>query len=69
VPFSVALASGSVVWLLLTWLGFSYTEAWIWFIAMLVMPVATWFTANYLQKVREVAEATKLAELRLRGKA
>ena len=69
VPFSVALASGSVVWLLLTWLGFSYTEAWIWFIAMLIMPAATWFTAKYLHRVREAAEAAKLAELRLRGKA
>jgi hypothetical protein len=69
VPFSVALASGSLVWLVLTWLGFSYTEAWIWFIAMLVMPVASWFITRYLHRVREAAEATKLAELRLRGKA
>lgn len=69
VPFSVALTSGSVVWLLLTWLGFGYTEAWIWFIAMLVMPVATWLAAKYLLRVRETAENVKLAELRLRGKA
>jgi hypothetical protein len=69
VPFSVALTSGSVVWLVLTWLGFSYTEAWIWFIAMLAMPAATWFTAGYLLKTRETSEATKLAELRLRGQA
>jgi hypothetical protein len=33
------------------------------------MPAATWFTAKYLHRVREAAEATKLAELRLRGKA
>lgn len=69
VPFSVALTSGSVLWLLLTWLGFSYTEAWIWFLVMLSMPAATWLAAGYLLKVRELAEATKLAELRLRGKA
>lgn len=69
VPFSVALTSGSIVWLSLTWLGFSYTEAWIWFLVMLSMPAATWFAARYLLKVRELAEATKLAELRLRGKA
>lgn len=69
VPFSVATASGSVVWLVLTWLGFSYTQAWIWFIAMLVMPAATWFTARYLLGLRQNAESTKLAELRLRGKA
>jgi hypothetical protein len=69
VPFSIALASGSLVWLVLTWIGFSYTEAWIWFIAMLVMPAASWFITRNLHRVREAAEATKLAELRLRGKA
>jgi hypothetical protein len=69
VPFSIALASGSLVWLVLTWLGFSYTEAWIWFIAMLVMPAASWLFTRNLHRVREAAEATKLAELRLRGKA
>lgn len=69
VPFSIALTSGSLVWLVLTWVGFSYTEAWIWFIAMLVMPVATWVSAKTLLKNREGAEAVKLAQLRLRGKA
>jgi hypothetical protein len=69
VPFSVALTSGSLVWLVLTWLGFSYTEAWIWLIAMLVMPVVTWLAAKTLLKNREGAEAAKLAQLRLSGKA
>jgi hypothetical protein len=50
VPFSIALASGSVFWILLTWLGFSYQEAWIWFIVMLGMPAITWFVVSYLNK-------------------
>lgn len=69
VPFSVALTSGSLVWLVLTWVGFSYTEAWIWLIAMLVMPVATWIGAKKLLNKRQGAEAVKLAQLRLSGKA
>lgn len=69
VPFSIALTSGALVWLVLTWLGFSYTQAWIWFIAMLVMPAAVWVATSKLATIRESAESAKLAELRLRGKA
>ena len=68
VPASLALSSGSFVWLVLTWFGFSYSSPWIWFIAMLVMPVATWFGTGYLSRTRAAAEASKLAEIRLRGK-
>jgi hypothetical protein len=69
VPAGISLVSGSVLWLVLTWLGFHYDEAWIWFIVMLAMPAAVWFGSGYLAKTREIAEATKLAEIRLRGKA
>jgi hypothetical protein len=69
VPGALALTSGSVLWLLLTWLGFSYNEAWIWFIVMLLMPVATLFGTAYLRKTREVEEAKALEAIRLSGKA
>jgi hypothetical protein len=69
VPFSIALFAGSVFWILLTWVGFSYQEAWIWFIAMLGMPAVTWFAVNYLNKTRIATEAKELEALRLRGKA
>lgn len=69
VPFSVALASGSVLWIALTWLGFSYTDAWIWLVVMLAMPAAAWFATGYLHRTREGLEAKELEALRLRGKA
>jgi hypothetical protein len=69
VPFSTALAAGSVLWILLTWIGFSYQEAWIWFIVMLGMPAATWFTVGYLNRTRVAMEAKELEAIRLRGKA
>lgn len=69
VPFSIALGSGSVLWILFTWLGFSYQEAWIWFIVMLGMPAATWFAVSYLNKTRTISEAKELESIRLRGKA
>jgi hypothetical protein len=69
VPGSIALASGSVIWIVLTWLGFSYEEAWIWLIVMLAMPAITWFAVSYLNKTRVAQEAKELEDLRLRGKA
>lgn len=69
VPFSVALASGSVLWIVLTWLGLSYTDAWIWLIVMLAMPALAWFATGYIHKTRETLEAKELEQLRLRGKA
>jgi hypothetical protein len=58
-----------VIWLLLTWLGFHYDEAWIWFIVMLAMPAAIIFGTRYLNSTRAAAEEKKLAEIRLGGKA
>lgn len=69
VPFAIALGTGSVLWIVLTWLGFSYQEAWIWFIVMLAMPAVAWVATTRLAKVREDQEEKELAELRLRGKA
>lgn len=69
VPAALALTSGSVLWLLLTWFGFRYDEAWIWIIVMLLMPVATLFGTSYLRKMREAEEAKALEAIRLGGKA
>ncbi|MCX6485954.1 MAG: hypothetical protein NTX78_04885 [Rhodoluna sp.] len=38
-PPAIALATGSVLWVVLTWLGFKYEEAYIWAIIMVVMPL------------------------------
>lgn len=69
VPGAIAMVSGSVLWLLLTWLGFRYEEPWIWFIVMLLMPVATLFGTAFIRKTREAEEAKALEQIRLSGKA
>jgi hypothetical protein len=69
VPAGISLVSGAVIWLLLTWLGFHYDEAWIWFIVMIGMPLAVIFGTRFLHRTRVAAEEKKLAEIRLGGKA
>jgi ABC-type transport system involved in cytochrome bd biosynthesis fused ATPase/permease subunit len=39
-PPAIAAIFGSVLWIVLTWVGFKYEEAWIWIIIMVLMPVA-----------------------------
>lgn len=39
-PPAIAAVTGAALWVLLTWLGFKYEEAWIWSIIMLAMPAA-----------------------------
>ncbi len=38
VPAAVSLASGSIIWAVLTWCGLHYDQGWIWVITMLAMP-------------------------------
>lgn len=64
VPAGLAVVSGSLLWIVLTWLGFSYSEVWIWFITMLLMPVAVFFGSKTLEKARETAEQVVLGALR-----
>jgi uncharacterized membrane protein YeaQ/YmgE (transglycosylase-associated protein family) len=62
VPPVIGLASGAVVWILLTWLGFGYTDGWIWSIVMLTMPVAMFFGSKALDKKRAVVDQQALAK-------
>lgn len=64
IPAGIAAVSGSALWLVLTWLGFRYEEPWIWFIVMLAMPAAIWFTTGILNSKRSATEAKELAALR-----
>ena len=64
VPPAIGLAAGSLMWITLTWLGFSYTDGWIWSIVMLTMPVAMFFGSKALDKQREKVDATALAATR-----
>jgi lipopolysaccharide export LptBFGC system permease protein LptF len=52
VPATIALATGSFFWILLTVLGFGYTDGWIWSIVMLAMPAAMFFGSKFLSSKR-----------------
>lgn len=65
VPLGMSLAAGSLLWIVLTWVGFNYAEPWIWFIVMLGMPTAVWFGVHWLQARRKAAENKTLAALGL----
>jgi lipopolysaccharide export LptBFGC system permease protein LptF len=60
VPPTIALVTGSALWVLLTWLGFAYTDGWTWIIVMVAMPVVMMFAASRLAKARDKAFAKQL---------
>lgn len=64
IPFGISIVTGALLWIILTWLGFPYTEAWIWFIIMMLMPVAVWFGTKWLERQREKSEEQQLASIR-----
>ena len=64
VPPTIALATGSALWVLLTWLGFSYTDGWTWIIVMISMPTVMMVAASRLAKNRDKAFAKQLEALR-----
>jgi hypothetical protein len=53
-----------VLWILLTWLGLSYTDGWIWSIVMLGMPLAMFFGAKVLDSQRKKIDEQALASTR-----
>jgi uncharacterized membrane protein YeaQ/YmgE (transglycosylase-associated protein family) len=53
VPTALAIVGGSVLWILGTWVGLHYDQAWIWLIVMLGMPAAMWFGAKRIDQMRE----------------
>ena len=64
VPPALALAGGSILWILLTWFGFPYTEAWIWTIVMLAMPVIMYFGAKRIESIRSKLDEEALVAAR-----
>jgi hypothetical protein len=64
VPPTIGIATGSVLWILLTWLGFGYTDARIWSIVMIGMPVAMFFGSKVLDKQRAKLDEQALAATR-----
>jgi hypothetical protein len=60
VPPTIALVTGSVAWVAVTWAGLEYTNAWTWLIVMLAMPVAMMFGSSRLAKRRDAAFEAKI---------
>jgi uncharacterized membrane-anchored protein len=60
VPPTFAAIGGAVLWVILTWVGFKYEDAWIWIIIMVAMPVFMIFgssrVAAHRIRVREEAK-------------
>ena len=52
IPATIALTTGALLWSVLTWVGMSHTDGWIWAIVLVAMPVAMGFGAKYFLKAR-----------------
>jgi hypothetical protein len=53
VPTVSSFLAGAVLWTILTWVGMSHTDGWIWIIVMLAMPAALWFGPKRLEALRK----------------
>ncbi|NDH66106.1 MAG: hypothetical protein EBY26_07040 [Microbacteriaceae bacterium] len=60
VPPAIALATGSVLWVVVTWVGLSYTNAWTWLIVMVAMPIVMMVVSSRLAKARDAAFEAKI---------
>jgi L-cystine uptake protein TcyP (sodium:dicarboxylate symporter family) len=49
---AVALATGAILWAALTWLGFKYTEGYIWVICMVAMPLVMIIVSSRVASAR-----------------
>ncbi len=49
---ALALVYGFVVWTILTWVGLSYTDYWIWTVTMLGMPVVMLLGVRFIRGKR-----------------
>ncbi|MEY4296697.1 MAG: hypothetical protein RL016_543 [Actinomycetota bacterium] len=53
VPMAISIVYGTLLWTLLSVVGLSQTEPWIWIIVMLTMPAAMWFFARLIDRKRK----------------
>ena len=59
VPTAIGVVSGSLLWIIGTWAGLHYDQAWIWVIVMLAMPAAMWCGAKYIDRRRAAGKSLK----------
>jgi len=60
VPPTIALAVGSVSWVILIWVGLPNSNAWTWLIVMVLMPLAMVLGSNRLAHIRDEQQAEEL---------
>lgn len=63
-PPTIGLVTGSVLWGTLTWLGMGYTDAWIWIIIMVAMPISMIIFSRRVAKARDASEEEALIQAR-----
>lgn len=55
---AISLVFGFGIWTILTWVGLSYSDLWIWLITMLGMPIMMIFGIRFI-RVRRLAQETQ----------
>jgi hypothetical protein len=63
VPGSIAVTSGSGIWLILTWAGLSHSGAAIWLLVMLLTPPITFISIRLLRKQRTQQDEEQLKSI------
>ena len=63
VPGSIAITTGSALWLILTWVGLSHSGAAIWLLVMLITPPVTFIAIRILRKRRTIEDEEQLKSL------
>ena len=53
VPAAISISFGTLLWALLSVVGMTQTEPWIWIIVMATMPAAMWFFARLIDRRRK----------------
>ena len=56
IPGALAMSVGAVIWSVLTWVGMSDTDGWIWVLTMLLMPVGMAIALTYYGKARNAGK-------------
>lgn len=56
IPGALSLVTGSLVWSILTWVGMSDTDGWIWALTMILMPVGLAFGLPKYAKLRKAGQ-------------
>jgi hypothetical protein len=63
IPGAMAISTGAVVWSVLTWLGLSDTDGWIWGLTMVLMPIGMALGIRFFGRGRHDGKLTFVDQL------